>query len=1044
MAILQHQHRIAFGLLIITSLLIASVACGGSAPHPIAVVIAQGANVSMDNGQTKNLAVTVANDSKGGGVAWTLSSGPGTLSGATTSAVTYNAPASGAAATAVVTATSVSDATKTAAITIHVSPVPTITATPTLGAGTNGSAFTFTVPVSGGTTPLTWSISVGALPTGLTLSQSGVISGTPNANATLSPYTFTVRVVDAVSVAVTQDYSLTIDNPAAPVITTTAPPAGTNGTAYSAFAFTLASGGLAPFTWSETGALPTGMTLSAGGVLSGTPHQTGSFPITVSVLDGSNPQQTGSHAFTIQVDNPAPPSITTASLPSGTVGTAYSQTIQATGGLAPYSWSVSAGTVPAGLTVGNSTTNSVTLSGTPSAAATSNFTIQITDAASQSATQAYTVTTSNPPAPSITTTSLPNGALTTAYNQTIQATGGLAPFTWAVSAGTLPAGLSLGSSVTNSVSLSGTPTTVESGDTFTIQITDSLSQSGSHAYTMDIDALPIIVTISNKILTIQASAAAITLNAVVQHDTQGVNWTLTANGANCSPTCGTLGNITATSVDYTPPATVPSAPNNAPVLTATSQTDNTKTDTDSFTIASAAAACTAQGSESVLSGKYAFSLRGYNDTGFAAVVGSFTADGTGHITAGELDMNGAFGLHTQVSINPSESTYSVGSDNRGCAVIATASGTFTTRIAVGSLSSNVATKGRIIEWETGSSAFIASGQLLKQTLSSSLSGGGYVFSIAGEDYSGPVPISCVGVMTASSGALSAGEQDCNDGGVVAQETGMTGTYTSLDSSGRGTATLLSSHGTSHFTFYMASSSELLMVGTDPQSSTPGYSGEMRPQSGTFNSSSLNGVSVFYMNGFSGGGETVADIGLFTSSAGTAAINMYEDKGGTITNDSFSCSYTVAANGKVTLSGTSCTPAPSLYLTAARTGFILTNGNGVDTGGMEPQAAGPFSNTSESGTFFMGTSQVPMQSAEPGLGSVTLNSGSATGVSDNTATTYQNAGNSFSGTFSINSAGFVTLSGDSTPTMLVISGSKLVKIDPSQTTDPNPMIMIMEK
>jgi hypothetical protein len=86
----------------------------------------------------------------------------------------------------------------------------------------------------------------------------------------------------------------------------------------------------------------------------------------------------------------------------------------------------------------------------------------------------------------------------------------------------------------------------------------------------------------------------------------------------------------------------------------------------------------------------------------------------------------------------------------------------------------------------------------------------------------------------------------------------------------------------------------------------------------------------------------------------------------------------------------------------------------------------------------------MQGVEPGVGWVTLNNGSASGVSDNTGTTYQNAGNSFSDTYSVNSAGFVTISGDSNPTLLVISGSKLVKIDPSSSSDPNPMLMIMEK
>lgn len=1037
------QRERAFRLLV-TAILVVTIAGCGSSSHPIAVSITQGASASLDNGQTKNLAVTVANDSKSAGVSWVLSSGPGTLSGATTSSVVYNAPASGAAATATVTATSISDTTKSAAITLHIAPVPTIAASPVPGAGINGSAYTFAVPVSGGTAPLSWSISVGALPTGLTLGQNGTISGIPNANATLSPYTFTVRVQDAVSVAATQDYSLTINNPAAPVIDTTAPPAGINGTAYATFTFTLASGGLAPLSWSETGALPTGLTLSAGGVLSGTPHQAGSFPITVSVQDSSNPHQTASQGFTIQINNPAAPTITTASLPNGTVGTAYNQTIQATGGLAPYSWSVSAGTLPAGLNLGSSTTNSVALSGTPTSAASSTFTIQVMDAVSQTGTQAYTVTISNPPAPSITTASLPDGAVNTPYNQTIQATGGLGPFAWSVSAGTLPAGLNLGSSTSNSVALSGTPTTAQSDVQFTVMITDSLSQTGSHAYAMNIDALPIIVTITNKFSTIQAGATAVTLNATVQHDTQGVTWTLTANGSDCSPTCGALSNSTANSVDYTPPATVPGAPNNAPTITATSVTDTSKTDTDSFTISSAAASCTVQGNEAVLNGQYAFTLNGYNNTGFGGVVGSFTADGSGHITAGTVDMNGGVGLHTLVSIDTSGSSYSVGSDNRGCAVIATASGDFPMRISVGVLSSNVATKGHVIEWETGSGAFIAAGQLQKQTISGGLSGG-YVYGITGEDYSGPVAMSCVGVMTASGGAFSAGEQDCNDGGTMDHQTGMTGTYTSVDASGRGTASIVSSHGTSHIVFYMVTTSKLLMMGIDSQNSTPVTLGEMRLQSGSFSSTSLNGISVFYMSGNSGSGEKNAAIGLFTGNNGTNSVDMDEDDAGTTTHQTFTCSYTVAANGRVTLSGSNCTPGPPLYLTAARAGLIETAGNSVMIGAVEPQAAGPFSTSSFSGTFFMGTNIVPSQDADPTVGWVTSSNGATSGISDYSSTGSQSppSGNSFTDSYTINSAGWVTITGDGTPpTAIIVSGNKVVKIDPASQLVP--MLQMIEK
>jgi hypothetical protein len=401
-----------------------------------------------------------------------------------------------------------------------------------------------------------------------------------------------------------------------------------------------------------------------------------------------------------------------------------------------------------------------------------------------------------------------------------------------------------------------------------------------------------------------------------------------------------------------------------------------------------------------------------------------------------------------VSIDTSASSYSVGSDNRGCAVIATSSGSFPMRISVGALSSNVATKGRIIEWETGSTAFVASGQLLKQTTSAFSTGvtGKYVFGITGEDHSGPVAMSCVGVMTASGGSFSSGQEDCNIGGTPDNQASMTGTYTTLDASGRGTLSIVSSHGTSHIANYMVSSSKLLMLGTDDPSGSPVYSGEMRSQSGTFNNASLNGISVFYLSGIKGDGVNGnAVIGLFTGSNGSATIDMYEDGAGTTTHQAFACSYTVASNGRVTLSGADCTPGPPLYLTAARAGIMETAGDSVTIGAVEAQAAGPFSTSSISGTFFMGTNLVPSQSAEPSIGSVTMNAGTVSGTSDVSSTNYQNAGQTFTDSYSINSTGWVTITGDgTTPTALVISGNKTVKIDPAGSSNPIPMLLIMEK
>ena len=198
-----------------------------------------------------------------------------------------------------------------------------------------------------------------------------------------------------------------------------------------------------------------------------------------------------------------------------------------------------------------------------------------------------------------------------------------------------------------------------------------------------------------------------------------------------------------------------------------------------------------------------------------------------------------------------------------------------------------------------------------------------------------------------------------------------------------------------------------------------------------------------MSGMSGSGQGDAVLGLFTgnSSNGTATVDMYEDEGGSINFKTVPCSYSVASNGRVTLSGVGCgNQPPILYLTAAKAGFI-ENVGGVASGAIEPQAPGPFN---PSGTFFMGTNQVPVQVTEPSVGSVTLNAGTVSGTSDVTSTTFQSPGNTFNDSYTVSAAGWVTIGSDTTPTLLVISGNKMVKIDPSKSTDLYPMLLIMEK
>lgn len=164
---------------------------------------------------------------------------------------------------------------------------------------------------------------------------------------------------------------------------------------------------------------------------------------------------------------PAALNISAAAPADGVVGVAYSQTISVTGGTGARNFSVSAGALPAGLSL-NASTGALT--GTPAGpAATSNFTITVTDSSTpqQSDSQALALDIVNPLV--ITTAALPGTSVGAVYNQAISVTGGTAPYLFGTSAGMQPAGITL--SVAGAVS--GTATAAATTQTFTVQVTDS-------------------------------------------------------------------------------------------------------------------------------------------------------------------------------------------------------------------------------------------------------------------------------------------------------------------------------------------------------------------------------------------------------------------------------------------------------------------------------------------------------------------------------------------------------------------------------------------
>ena len=181
----------------------------------------------------------------------------------------------------------------------------------------------------------------------------------------------------------------------------------------------------------------------------------------------------------------ATPIISTASpLPDTLVSTAYSNTIGAIGGTKPYTWALTGnGTLPAGLTL-NATTG--VIDGTPTTVGSSTFTLQVTDHTAQTATKAFTLAIVTPAAPKITTGSpLTASMVGTTFSQTLAATGGTKPYTWDISAGTLPPGLSMSSDGI----VAGTPTAV-GNSTFTVRVTDANSYASTKVFAMSVAQAP--------------------------------------------------------------------------------------------------------------------------------------------------------------------------------------------------------------------------------------------------------------------------------------------------------------------------------------------------------------------------------------------------------------------------------------------------------------------------------------------------------------------------------------------------------------------------
>ena len=367
----------------------------------------------------------------------------------------------------------------------------TVNAAPTAPAITSGSSTTFTVGTQGSFSVMTTGSPAaaltesGALPSGVTFVDNGngtaTLSGTP-AVGTNATYPITITAANGVGSNATQSFTLTV-NPAnaAPVITSAT---GTTFAAGTAGTFTVTTTGYpaAALSATSTPALPSGLSLTDNGngtaTLSGTPPagSQGTYALTVTAKNSTG---TATQAFTLTVNSGL--AITSASSAMATEGTAFSFTVTTTG--TPTPTLTHAGTLPSGITFTANSNGTATLSGTP--AATAHGTYPITFTAKNStgtASQAFTLTVAE--VPTFTSAASVTETAGTAFGFTVATTG--YP-TAALTAGTLPAGVSFSDNGNGTGSLSGT-TAVAAG-TYPITVTAAnTGGSTSQAITLTVKA----------------------------------------------------------------------------------------------------------------------------------------------------------------------------------------------------------------------------------------------------------------------------------------------------------------------------------------------------------------------------------------------------------------------------------------------------------------------------------------------------------------------------------------------------------------------------
>ena len=668
-------------------------------------------------------------------------------------------------------------------------------------------------------------------------------------------------------------------------------------------------------------------------------------------------------------------------------------------------------------------------------------------------------------APQITTTVLPSGTINGTYSATVNVAGGVPPFVWAIASGALPPNLALSASTTNSVTITGIPTTVGLSAPFTIKATDSNGAVGTSGS-----------------LTINVSDLAIITATPLPQGDAGIPYGLPfqASGGTGPYTWAVApGSTLPSGLTLSPSGLLSGTPASAGTTTFNITVTDSEIPPASLTKNFSLTIISSSGNNALLNGSYAFLFSGFNTTGEAIAAGSFTADGAGNIKSGVEDVNTTVGPPVNQTFT---GTYTLGSDGRGVLKFTSLVNQPAYAFAIDITGSH----GRLIEFDTTGTR--GSGEIEKQNITTcafNTVSGNYVIGTTGSAASLPGvtagPVVLAGRFSATPpatmsgvGNLSNGEMDVNIPGISTTKNPIlvSGTFQTTTQTGRCTLTATpQSTLSSNFTYSVypiqgtaGVVTEAFLVETDAVNSTTPYltKGRLIQQVGypfADPRTSISASSVAALTGhFLSGTTYVTDdaiVQLTGTSGSSFSMLATENQAGTILNNTSTLSGTFVNPDAFGRLKSSVGTVFNLVFYVYGPNAALAIGQTVNNpfyGIFQPQSGSPFSASSlgKPGILVEGTSG-PTISADLNISGVFGFDGTSqvAAIQDQSTATLNTAGVDLSGTYVMNANGAtsgggtiaVTSPSAATAAFFIVSPTEAVAVT-TTSGDTEPVVIIL--